>query len=281
MTNRTSGHLDINGGKIYYQSQGEGETLVLCHAGFVDSGMWDAQVDEFAQHYRVVRYDQRGFGQSDAAAGPVSRHEELAAVISALGIESAALIGCSQGGTAALDFALTHPEKLWALVLVSATPGGFEMQGEPPATMMEMFGAMQQGDKARTSELQVRLWVDGDRRTPDQVDPAVRQRAAAMNRIAVDNGTFAVADMEPLNPLDPPAASRLGQLDVPVLTIVGALDHPELSRAADVMVEQLPHTQKHVIDGAAHVPNMEDPTEFNRVVLDFLRNAEANRGEPV
>lgn len=279
-SNRTSGTLDINGGKLHYESQGEGETLVLAHAGFVDGGMWDTQFDEFAQHYRVVRYDQRGFGKSDKAAGPVSRHEELAAVLSALNIESAALIGCSQGGTAALDFALTHPEKLWALVLVSATPSGFEMQGEPPAALMEMFGAMQQGDMARVSDLQVRIWADGESRTPDQVDPQVRQQIASMNRIAVENGTFAIADSEPLNPLDPPAAARLGQLDIPVLAVVGALDHPELSRAADVMVEQLPHAEKNVIDGAAHVPNMEDPTEFNRVVLDFLRNAEANRGQP-
>jgi pimeloyl-ACP methyl ester carboxylesterase len=280
-SNRTSGTLDINGGKLYYESQGEGETLILAHAGFVDGGMWDSQFDEFAQHYRVVRYDQRGFGKSDAASSPISRHEELTAVISALGIESAALIGCSQGGTAALDFALTHPEKLWALVLVSATPSGFEMQGEPPAALMEMFGALQQGDMARVADLQVRIWVDGESRSPEQVDSAVRQRAAAMNRVAVENGTFAAADMEPLNPLDPPAALRLSQLDIPVLTVVGALDHPEIARAADVMVEQLPHAEKHVIDGAAHVPNMEHPIEFNRVVLDFLRNAEANRGEPV
>ena len=280
-SNRTSGHLDIEGGKIYYESRGEGETLVLAHAGFVDGGMWDSQVEEFAQHYCVVRYDQRGFGQSDKASGPVSRHEELAAVISALGIESAAVIGCSQGGTAALDFALTQPEKLWALVLVSATPSGFEMQGEPPTALMEMFGAMQQGDMARVSDLQVRLWADGESRTPEQVDPQVRQQIAAMNRVAVNNGTFAVADREPLNPLDPPAALRLSELEIPVLAVVGALDHPEIARAADVMVEQLPHAEKHVIDGAAHVPNMEDPTEFNRVVLDFLRNAEANRGEPV
>lgn len=280
-SNRTSGHLDIDGGKIYYEAQGEGETLVLAHAGFVDGGMWDSQFDEFAQHYRVVRYDQRGFGKSDKAAGPVSRREELAAVISALNIGSAALIGCSQGGMAALDFAFTHPEKLWALVLVAATPGGFEMQGEPPAAFMEMFGALQQGDMARVSDLQVRIWGDGESRTPEQVDPQVRQRIAAMNRIAVNNGTFAVADSEPLNPLDPPAASRLGELDIPVLAVVGALDHPEIARAADVMVEGLPHAEKHVIENAAHVPNMEHPIEFNRVVLDFLRNAEANRGEPV
>ena len=279
-SDRSSGHLDIGGGKLYYEAQGEGETLVFAHAGFVDSGMWDSQFDEFSQHYRVVRYDQRGFGKSGKATGPVSRQEELAAVFSALGIESAALIGCSQGGTAALDFALTHPGKLWALVLVSATPSGFEMQGEPPAALMEMFGALQQGDMARVSDLQVRIWADGESRTPEQVDPQVRQQIAAMNRVAVDNGTFAIADSEPLNPLDPPAASRLSQLDIPVLAVVGALDHPELSRAADVMVEGLPHAEKHVIENAAHVPNMEHPIEFNRVVLDFLRDAQANRGQP-
>ena len=138
-------------------------------------------------------------------------------------------------------------------MLVSATPGGFEMQGAPPAALLEMFGALQQGDSARVSDLQVRIWADGESRTPEQIDPQVRRQIASMNRIAVDNGTFAVADMEPINPLDPPAASRLGQLDVPVLTIVGALDHPEISRAADHGGAAAAR-RKTLIDGAPTSP---------------------------
>lgn len=264
-------YIKVDGASIYTESAGRGDTVVFLHAGFLDSGMWDAQFEALSRTHHVVRYDQRGFGRSDPAAGPVARHTELAAIFEALGISQAAIIGCSQGGTAALDFALAHPEKVAALVLVSAAPSGFQMQGEPPADLMAMFGAAQQGDLARVSELQIRLWIDGASRQPDQVDAETRAYAARMNRIAVERGTFFVADAQPPNPLDPPAAQRLGEVKSPVLVIAGGLDHPELLRAADVLAAQISGARKLVIANAAHTPNMERPDDFTRALLDFLQ----------
>lgn len=264
-----SGYLNVDGSKLYYELAGEGEALALVHAGFVDSGMWDAQWEAFAHHYRVVRFDMRGFGKSDAVQAPVSRRDELYRLLKHLEIDRAHLVGCSLGGEVVMDFALEHPEMVASLVVVLSVPGGFEMQGEPPADMLEMFGALETGDLKRVSELQVRLWVDGGFRTPEQVDPAVRRRAAEMNWIAVSNGTFA-ADLAPANPLDPPAATRLDAIHVPTLEIVGALDHPEILRAADVMVGALKDAQKVIVADAAHVPNMERPDAFNAAVLRFL-----------
>ena len=140
-----------------------------------------------------------------------------------------------------------------------------------PADMLAMFGAAQQGDLARVSELQIKLWIDGGFRQAAQVDAQVRADAARMNRIAVERGTFFIADAQPLNPLDPPAAQRLGEVKAPVLVIDGGLDHPELLRAADVLVANIRGARKLVIENAAHTPNMERPDVFNRAVLDFLQ----------
>lgn len=175
------------------------------------------------------------------------------------------------GGEAVLDLTLEHPEMVSSLVLVSTAPSGFELEGEPPAVLLEMIGAMQQGDMARTSELQVQLWLDGSFRNPLQVDAQVRQHVLAMNRIAVNNGTWAIADMQPLNPLDPPAINRLEAVQVPTLVVVGALDHPEIIRAAEVMTRRIGGAKKVVLDTTAHVPNMEQPNEFNQTVLAFLQ----------
>ncbi len=272
MTNTKTGYAPIQGGKLYYESAGEGETMVLVHAGFVDSGMWDDQWDAFAQHYHVVRYDALGYGKSDKATGPVSRPDDLRQLLDALNIERAILIGCSMGGTNIIDFALVNPTRVSTLIPVSATPSGFQLQGDPPRYVMEMMQASQEGDLERASDLQIRIWVDGMYREPEQVDAKVRQHAARMNQIYVKNGTWAVADLQPLNPLDPPAAGRLHELYMPTLAIVGALDHPELLRAADVIQEAIPGAQKVVIADAAHVPNMEKPAEFNQAVLDFLHS---------
>ncbi|HEX9115228.1 MAG TPA: alpha/beta hydrolase [Anaerolineae bacterium] len=271
MSNTQRGTIHVGDGELYYEMAGSGTPLVLCHAGFVDSGMWDDQWEEYARFFHVVRYDMRGYGRSGEALGPMSRRTELESLIDQLAIQHAVLVGCSMGGATVLDLALEHPEKAEALVLVSTVPGGFEFQGPPPPDLIDMFAAMRQGDLGRVSELQLRLWVDGRFRQPEQTDPQVRRRAAEMNRIPVERGTWARVDAQPLAPLDPPAVLRLDQIHVPTLIVDGALDDPEVLRAAGTMERGIPGARKLVIPDAAHVPNMERPAEFNQAVLSFLR----------
>lgn len=266
----TAGYADLGDGKLYYEIEGEGEPLVLCHAGFVDSRMWDGQWKAFTQHYRVLRFDMRGFGKSDPVSGPVSRRQDLYRLLRKLGIEHANLLGCSMGGEMAIDFALEHPEIVLSLVVVSGTLGGFEMQGETPSQILEMLQAIEQGDLERVSELQISMWVDGIYRHPLQVEPHIRQRAPEMNRTAVENGTWGKADAQPLNPLNPPAVGRLTEINIPTLILAGSLDLPEVLRAADLLANRIQGAKKIILSDSAHVSNMEKPAEFNRIVLDFL-----------
>jgi pimeloyl-ACP methyl ester carboxylesterase len=263
-------YVEIEGKKLYYEVAGQGKALVLAHAGFLDSGMWDAQWQEFSRHYRVIRYDMRGFGKSDPLQGPTSRRAELHALLKHLDVNAAYMVGGSLGGEMMIDFAVEHPEMVLGLVTVNSTPSGFEFQGEPPAELLALIDAAQTRDVERISERQLHLWIDGPFRRPDEVDAGVRQRAWQMNQTPVRNFTWVVADMQPASPLAPPAAQQLHNIQAPTLVVVGALDNPELMRAADVMVEQIAGAQKVVIEGAAHIPSMEKPAEFNRVVLDFL-----------
>jgi pimeloyl-ACP methyl ester carboxylesterase len=273
MKNITSGLIDVDGGKLYYEMAGTGTTLVLTHAGFVDSGMWDGDWEAFTHSYRVIRYDMLGYGKSSPAQGPVCRRDDLYHLLHELGVERAVLLGCSMGGEVTLDLALEHPELAAGLVLVSTAPSGFQPQGEPPVDVFEMVDAVQHGDLDRASTLQIRLWVDGSFRRPEQVDAGVRQRAAAMNRISLVNETWGRADAQPLRPLTPPAIERLEQVRVPTLVITGALDHPEVLRAGDLMQQKIRGAQKIVLPDSAHVPNMEKPAEFDRAVLSFLSAA--------
>jgi pimeloyl-ACP methyl ester carboxylesterase len=270
MTKTMTGYVDLDDGKLYYEMAGDGDILVLGHAGFVDNRMWDAQWDAFTQKYRVIRFDMRGYGKSDPAAGPRTRRNDLFQLLDHLQVERAALLGCSLGGQVMIDFVLEHPEMASALMTVSTAPGGFQLQGDPPPILLEMASALQQGDTARASELQIRIWVDGPYRQPEQINWGVRQRAAEMNLIPVSMKTWLAADAQPLNPLDPPAISRLSAIHAPALIMAGALDHPEILRAADVMVDAIKGAKKHIFSHSAHVPNMEEPEEFTQVVLSFL-----------
>lgn len=269
MTNKT-GYVNVDNGRLWYEIGGDGDTLVLVHAGFVDSRMWDDQWEAFTQRCRVIRFDQRGFGKSDPAQGPVSRRGDLLRLLDELQVEQAVLLGCSMGGEVAMDVAFEHPERVSALIVASATPSGFELQGAPPRYVMEMMEAAQQGDLERTSDLQIRIWVDGPSREPEQVNPSVRRRAAEMNRIPVQHRTFFIADGQPVDPLDPPASTRLKEIRLPTLIIAGALDDPEILRAADVMASEIKAAQKVIIPDSAHLQNMENPQMFNEAVLDFL-----------
>lgn len=264
--------VELDGTQLFYDLTGEGEeTIVLGHAGFVDSRMWDGQVQALESQYRVLRYDMQGFGRSDAATAPVARRAQLLAMLQKLGIAKAHFIGSSMSGALFLNFALEHPEMVKSLVVANAVPDGFEMQGEPPRYLMEMFGAAQTGDVELTSELQVRIWFDGMYREPEEVDATVREKVAQMNRIPVQNNTFFIADSQPIEPLDPSAVNRLGEIACPVLVIDSTLDHPEVQRAAALMAERMPNAQYVTIEGAAHMPNMEKPDEFNRAVAKFLQ----------
>lgn len=267
MANTTSGYADLEVGRVYYEVAGEGAPLVLGHAGFVDSRMWDDQWHSFAQRYRVVRYDMCGYGRSSPAHAPIARRDELAQLLAHLGIARTILVGCSLSGEAMLDLAIERPDLVAALVTVSAAPSGFALQGAPPRYLIEMFAAMGQGDHELASELQNRIWVDGPFREPAQVDPHVRARAAAMNRVALANRALL---QPPGSPLDPPAAQRLHAVQAPTLIIAGALDHPEILRAAAVLAHTIPQAQQCILPGCAHLPNMERPAEFERLLFEFL-----------
>src|SRR5690625_3469798 len=267
MTTTKSGYATVDGGKLYYEAGGEGESLVFVHAGFVDSRMWDDQWHALIGRNRAIRFDMRGFGRSDVAAMEVSRRGDLHGLLTQLDITRTILIGCSTGGEVALDFALEHPEMVSALILVSTVPGGCEWQGEPPPYVIEMMAAIERGDVALASELQNRIWIDGPFRKPDESDPNVRRRAAEMNRHAITNGAWTVTDT---NPLQPCALERLGEVGVPTLIVVGELDDPEILRAADVLQHGITGAQKVIVPSCAHLPNMERPAEFNDAVLSFL-----------
>jgi len=265
----------LNGTDFYYEVAGSGSPLVLIHAGICDSRMWDEQFAHFAESHRVFRYDMRGYGQTDPVDVPYAHHEDLRALLDHWEIEQAHLVGCSMGGSTALDFALAYPDRVRSLTVVCAEPGGYEdvdEQGEPieeeiPDQWDQIVEAFRLGAYESVAEWEVRFWVVGPDRTPDQVDPAVRRKVYEMNVIALRNEAQELGENQPL---DPPAAERLGELTCPTQIIIGALDQSVMRRAADLMANTIAGAQKVVIPETAHLPSMEQPLQFNQILSTFL-----------
>ncbi len=272
---RETGTAEINDAQVYYEVAGEGEPLVLVHAGIADSRMWDDQIGAFAGGYRAIRYDMRGFGQTEMVEVPFSHHEDLRGLLDSLGVGRTHIVSCSMGGGAVLDFALEYPERVGNLVLVGSAVGGFNPDFDPPKEWDELVAADEAGDLGLISELEVRMWVDGPGRFPEDVEASVRDLVREMNLIALQNEATGLGDeWEP----EPPAADRLPDVQAPTLLIVGDEDQPRVFAAADLLEKELPHVRKVVMHDTAHVPNMERPAEFNRIVLDFLRDQQGLSG---
>ena len=269
----TRGFAEVNGAKLYYEVTGAGHPLVLLHEGIANSRMYDDQFNAFAQRYRVVRFDIRGFGQSDLPAGnePVALHEDLYGLLAFLGIKKTYVLGMSMGGAIALNFTLTYPDRVDALILVAPGIGGYDMtsfEAEYKAIGQDIEQAVKRGDYEHASELETRIWVDGPDRTPQQVDPAVRQRVYEMNLHNYRN-TGAV-EFPPLQQLEPPAITRISEVAVSTCLIIGDKDVREMLSIIEKLEQGIPGARKIVMHDVAHALNMERPEEFNRIVLDFL-----------
>ncbi len=270
MIKTTKSYFNLGDGQLYYETAGEGMPLILAHAAFLDSRMFDAIWERLAKHFRVIRYDMRGFGKSSPVTGPLSRRNDLDRLLTHLDVTQAHLVGCSLSGEIGLDLALEQPHRFKSLTLVGSTPSGFQLQGEPPRHILEMFAALQSGNFDHANELQIRIWLDGEHREAGQVDSTLRKNALEMNRIPVAQNTFFISDMQPANPLDPPAITRLESVKCPTWIVAGALDHSEVLRAADEMAKRIPDARKTMIESTGHVPSYEQPDTFVKLLLDFL-----------
>lgn len=262
-----AGQATVNGTVIHYETTGAGQPLVFIHAGIADRRMWETQVEPFATQFQVVRYDMRGFGQTPIVAGQYAHYEDLHGLLAHLGIEQAVLVGCSKGGAVALDFALAYPEMVKALVLVAAAIHGFRVEADPLPQEAALEAADEAGDLPLISELEVQIWIDGGR-NPEQIDPALRKLVYEMNLIALQNEALELGEEVKL---EPAAAFRLAEITVPTLALIGDRDIPASMQRYEHLIHHIPHAQKAILTDAAHLPNMEHPDIFNRLVLEFLK----------
>lgn len=265
---------ELNGTAFHYDLRGSGPTIVLIHSGVSDLRFWDDQMDVFAQNYRVLRYDLRGSGSTPFGLNGQSSSDDLRALLDHLNIESATIIGCSVGGGIAIDFALNYPKRVNALIPVAAAVGGYEPEELDQAQQKasEKIGeqveeAYNVGNLEEAANLYARIWMDGPKRKPEDVDPAARAKAVEM---LITLFELPEDDDDDFVELEPDAAARLSQLQVPALVIIGDHDVERLIHHSDYIAANIPGAKKAVMQGVAHYPNMEKPDEFNKLVLDFV-----------
>lgn len=260
---------------------GDGESLVLIHAGIADRRMWEPVTRALGAEREVIRVDLRGYGESTARpSGSWSARADVLATLDALGIERAHLIGCSFGAGVAAEIAVERPGLVATLALVA--PGG-ALLTDRTDDLLAFFAAeeaaLEAGDLEAAVDANVRAWVDGPHRGPEIVPAKTREAVRSMQRLAFE----ITADWpdsvweDDADELDPPLTERLHEIVAPTLVVVGEQDMDAVRRAADHVLAQVPDARGVVWSDVAHLPSMERPGDFVTEVRSWIVRAEGRQ----
>lgn len=255
-------HFDHDGIRIHYEDTGgDGLPILWSHGFLMDHTMFDPQVAGL-DGYRHIRWDERGFGGTDAA-GPFSywdSAEDAIALLDHLDIDQAVLAGMSQGGFLSLRAALAHPGRVRALILID-TQSGTE-DPENVESYRGMIEAVSTGDEETRSgvfDIVGGLIIDD----PD-LQPEWKAKWMAEDPARIVDPGGALLDRDDIT-------ERLGEIACPVLIVHGTADTAIPIEKAELLRAELPDCRDLVpIEGAAHAPNLTHPAEVNRHIERFL-----------
>jgi pimeloyl-ACP methyl ester carboxylesterase len=250
---------------------GAGQALVFLHAGVTDKRSWTALVSALSEtigNFHGVAYDRRGFGDSTFTEERYSRVGDLVAVLDACELQSAVLVGNSQGGRIAIDAALLHTKRVRALVLIGSAVSGASEVASYPADVSELrrkiAAAEGAGDLDLLNRLEAHLWLDGPSSIEGRVGGATRELFLDMNFRALNAPSVG----EATDSAD--AWNNLSKIQVPVLLIVGQLDLPHLQERSARMAEIMPHAEFVSMKDVAHLPALEAPHQCAEIIAKFL-----------
>ncbi|MHC5109362.1 MAG: alpha/beta fold hydrolase [Planctomycetota bacterium] len=262
-----SGFAEVQGGRLYYESAGSGDTIVLIHGNAGDRRHWDGQFSALAVDYRVVQYDVRGFGESSLPMEdrPYSDHEDLATLLDHLGTKAAHVVGFSMGSGIAVDFSLAYPDRTRSLVSVGPWVFGYS---SPAAESMfadfdRVSAAMADGGAAAAAD----AWMSAPFLMATIIDPAAGER---LRQIVDDHSFWAFSHRSPQQPLEPSAARRTSEIQAPTLILAGEHDIPACLEVTALLEESVPESRKVIMKETGHLLQIEKPEEFNQHLFEFI-----------
>ncbi|MBW8874610.1 MAG: alpha/beta fold hydrolase [Acidobacteria bacterium] len=267
-----TGFVEVPHARLWYEVRGEGAAIVLLHDGLLPSTAWGGPFEELTKSFRVIRYDRRGYGRTEAGKDPYSDVEDLQAVFDALKIGRAALVGCSNGSKLAVDYTLAHPDRVEALFLVGPVISGLPYSEHFQRRGMVNFRPMFQ---EKSVEKLIDAWVR-DPYLVDAADTAAKERLREL--LKANPGPMTGSAPERRTP-DRPAIGRLGEIHVPTRIVVGASDVPDVHAHAGVLEAGIHGARREVWPGVGHFIQLEKPEQLTREIHVFLRPDEVAKAD--
>jgi 3-oxoadipate enol-lactonase len=259
--------ITANGISVHYTLEGpeSAPVVTMSHSLATDLGMWDPTVSALRDRYRVLRYDTRGHGGTDAPAGAYTLDQlaaDAAALLKALGIAKTHWVGLSMGGMIGQTLALASPGLFRSLSLCDTS-------SRVPAEAKPLWA-----DRIRTAETQgmeplvqptLERWFTAPFRDKEKT---MMERVGAMIRATPPRGyagcCHAIAALD--------LTDRLAAITIPTCVIVGEDDPGTPVAASRAIHERIKGSRLEIIPSAAHIANVEQPEAFNRALTSFLAN---------
>jgi 3-oxoadipate enol-lactonase len=256
----------ISGIQMSFDVRGSGPAVLLVHGFPFDRSMWGPQVEALESTHRVIAPDLRGFGETEAPAGPYSMDlfaNDLAALLDYLGVGRVVLGGLSMGGYIAFAFYRKFPARVRALILSDTRP-----QPDSPEARQGRFDsarlAREQGAAAVAERLLPRVLSPKTLASKPFVVAHLRRMMEAAPVEGIVGALMAMADR-------PDSTPTLAMITCPVLTVVGADDGITPPADVQAMTVTIRNARLVTIPDAGHVPTLEQPEAFNAAVQRFLQ----------
>ncbi len=279
--------VEVGGARLAYDEVGSGPVVVLCHAGIADRRMWAGPFAELGTGCRVVRFDWRGYGESDPTSAEYTLDGDLLRFLDALGIGRAVLAGCSVGGAAALDAALAAPDRVAGLVLIGSGLSGHTWPEDMVRPLEERIVAAIPAERRRAyrdgtndrvldedveaiADAHARFMVAGPGRNPGAVDAAVWDMSMSMLR-QVFRREWTEHSVQPGSPAAP-ASTRLGQVSVPTVIVNGLADVPALQQVADLLTAGIPDARRIDLPDTGHLAPLERSAQVSAAITSLLEH---------
>ncbi|HEX3974949.1 MAG TPA: alpha/beta hydrolase [Solirubrobacteraceae bacterium] len=246
-----------------FDQAGEGPAVMLVHAGIADRRMWRPSLPWLAgEGWHAIAPDLPGFGEHGSSTDPPAPWDFLRDVLDELAVDQAVIVGNSFGGAVALRLAVTSPERVRGLAMISSPAPGMKPSAQLEQAWTAETEAMERGDIDAALDAVLTAWLAAD------APAELRDLVAAMQRRAFELDPEGMLP-QPSDPLEE-NPERVREIAVPALVAAGESDMPDFMWSARALADALPHASHHVIAGAGHLAPLEAPDAFRELLAGFL-----------
>jgi pimeloyl-ACP methyl ester carboxylesterase len=256
--------INVNGKKIFIKSSGNGDPIIFLHSSLLTSEMWNSQIDYFSKKNKVITFDFCGHGKSDLPKGIYSDYEDLKTILDKNNIKKTIIVGCSYGGSVALDFILKYPEYVKKLVLITPAINGYKYPIKLTIESIKNFRNVHKVgiEKAVEMFLNNKYW--------NYFVPEETKSKEEFKNIFIMNKIFYIGKYTKKQIVKPVAIKRLSEINNNVLLIGSENDSKFNKNVVKILSKKIRGIKTYEIKNSGHLPNMEKGEEINKIIGEYI-----------